>query len=116
MKLDRNIEGNEGRGKYALIKLRDVEGFRGDGPFAGCGAVGDALRVLENAGVIEWGAPRTKGEFFVIKLRDQYAQAALKAYADAVAADRNGDDDYCGEIRDLADRAGTSSPFCKRPD
>jgi hypothetical protein len=26
MKLDRNIKGNEGRGKYALVKLRQALG------------------------------------------------------------------------------------------
>lgn len=113
MKLDRDIEGNEGRGKYALLKLRDAERYRGDGPFAGCGEIGEAIRTLDNAGLIEWGHPNTEGEFFVIKLRDQYAQYALNAYAAAADLD---DHEYGRAVQALADRSGDKSPFCKRPD
>lgn len=55
MKLDRNIN-KDGHGKYALINLR--------------------------TNMVEWGGPG--GGFFVIKLHDKFAPAALRAYAEAV--------------------------------
>jgi hypothetical protein len=36
--------------------------------------------MLEHHGMLEWGEPKTEGEFFVIMLKDRYAHAALKAY------------------------------------
>lgn len=54
MKLDRNIN-HDGRGKYALINLRTNK--------------------------VEWGE---EGQFFVLKYKDIFAEAALRAYARAV--------------------------------
>lgn len=135
MKLDRNGNGT-GRGKYALIKTRRIveiekagndavaqinSGVRDELIKADRAAitldidVSQAISTLEAAGVLEWGEPGTEGEFFVIKLRDQHARAALWAYADDIGADL-ADVEYRKDIRELAFRAGPDSPFCKKPD
>lgn len=113
MKLDRNIVGNEGRGKYALLKLRDLAMCEPQGTFERS-PVADALKVLEDAGVIDWGEQGTQSEFFVIRLKDRYAEDALHAYAEAATNGR--DPEYAEEVRGLANRAGPKSPWCKRPD
>jgi len=120
MKLDRNINGT-GRGKYGLIKNRRVEEIRDAAKAGDTSAVQEhgkvvlALGVLAEAGIIEWGEPGTESEFFVIKLRDKYANPALVGYANRVLDD--GDDpEYAFEIAKLAHRCGTHSPFCKKPD
>lgn len=59
------------------------------------------------------GHPGAEDEFFVIKLKDKHSQAALRAYAASV---RDADPEYAGQVDELADRAGPSSPFCKNPD
>ena len=88
MKLDRDTNPS-GTGKYALINLRKD--------------------------TVEWGRPGEQDEFFVIKLRDTHAHAALQAYADSVR--RAGDDpEYAEAVQALADRSGALSPFCKNPD
>ena len=56
MKLDRNTNP-DGRGKYALLNLR--------------------------TNAIEWGGPPEK-QFFVLKYKDKFTEAALAAYAAAV--------------------------------
>lgn len=104
MRLDRN-QGSSRRGKYALLKLRDMPADD---------KIDSALTVLEQAGVLDWGAVQTESEFFVIRLRDLYAHDALSAYATAAAFDHN--DEWADEVRELASRAGHCSPFCKRPD
>lgn len=72
----------------------------------------NAIRTLDNAGLIEWGdTPET--DFFVLKLRDAFAQSALHAYADAASSH---DDEYSGEVRALARRSGRDHPMCKFPD
>ena len=115
MKIDRNIDGNEGRGKYALLKLRDLEACRETGAFGGLPKpLLDAIDTLQRAGLIEWGAPETEGEFFVLKLRDAFAEPALVMYANT--AMMAGDKEYAREVKALADRSGARSPFCKRPD
>jgi len=65
---------------------------------------------------VESGLPKTENEFFVIKLKDKYAKAALEEYDRAVSLDPGGDKEYDEDVLDLADRAGTDSPWCKRPD
>lgn len=64
-------------------------------------------------GRVEHGLPGTENEFFVLKLKDKYTQAALNAYAEAVGSD---DPEYASEVQALADRAGEDSPWCKVPD
>ena len=86
MKLDRNLNAN-GKGKYALLNLRNDR--------------------------IEWGFVGASDEFFVIKLKDKYAQAALIAYADAAEHD---DPEWAKEVRELAQRSGKNHPLCKQPD
>lgn len=101
MKLDRNINP-DGRGKYALINLRKVsdeefnelrESRRDKEPFA----LGSECLTLGDE----------KGEqFFVIKYKDQFAPAALRAYAADVreyASNQQGEDrrnfiEYAAEI------------------
>lgn len=85
MKLVRN--NDTGIGKYAIWNLRK--------------------------NMVEWGRVGDPDEFFLIKLKDKHARAALLAYAESAAKD---DPEYAAEIRALADRAGEKSPFCKQPD
>lgn len=112
MKLDRNINPN-GMGKYAVLKLRMLEAFREQAPFGDIAApIAKALETLEAAGILDWGnTPDT--DFMLIRLKDRYAQAALRAYALAAHLD---DPEYAKEIGDMAERSGPSHPFCKRPD
>jgi len=112
MKLDRNKLGNDGRGKYALIKVREVALFEPPEAFA-TSPVLEAIKTLEDAGVLDWGEVNTEAEFFVIRLKDKYALAALVAYAQAAFTD---DPEYAKDIADLVCRAGANSRWCKRPD
>lgn len=114
MKLDRNING-DGRGKYALLKLRKLNEFTEPGdPFQTVSPmIAEAITVLENAGILDWGRAGTEAEFMLIRLKDKYAAEALEAYAAAAVED---DPEYAGEIRDMANRAGPNSPWCKAPD
>ena len=99
MRLDRNIGD---AGKYALVRMRDLTSdMRG------------ALDALATGGVVDMASAGDQDEFFAIKLKDKYAQAALLAYADAAEAD---DPEYAADVRELAARAGPASPWCKRPD
>jgi len=86
MKLDRNKNAN-GKGKYALLNLRTNK--------------------------IEWGAVGEPDEFFLIKLRDKHAKAALEAYADSIVRE---DPEFAEEVMELAMRAGADNPYCKAPD
>ena len=113
MRLDRNI--NEGgRGKYALLKLRKLDDFRDPAdPFAEVAPkIANAITTLADAGILDWGN-KPDSEFFVMRLKDKYAADALEAYAAAAIED---DPEYAGEVRDMADRAGPHSPWCKKPD
>lgn len=114
MKLDRNINSN-GRGKYALLKLRKLDDFtHPNDPFQEVAKpVADAIKTLEESGILDWGIEGTESEFFVIRLKDKYAQGALHQYAiDAYPDDR----EYALEVEGMASRAGRDSPFCKKPD
>lgn len=104
MKLDRNINA-DGLGKYALLKLRNLR--RGDP------AVDAALRTLDEAGVLDWGNT-VDSEFFVIRLKDKYAAAALHTYAHHAV--RDGEVEYGQEIMEMAKRSGEWHPNCKKPD
>jgi hypothetical protein len=114
MKLDRNIPDNDGRGKYAIIKLRALEDCRSDETFHTYSPeIERALKTLQAVGALDWGENGTESEFFLIRLKDKYAQPALYAYAEAAVAD---DAEYANEIVDMAKRSGRASPWCKRPD
>lgn len=76
MQLDRNVNST-GRGKYALILLRKTPH-----------SIPELKRVCrKNKIALDLGMAGTNKEFFVIRLRDKYAPAALTAYAQAAAAD-----------------------------
>lgn len=96
MKLDRNI--NEGgKGKYALIKLRDVDWELHEGKKV------LARDVDLNPDCIDLG-DSNDSEFFVIRLKDKYAEPALRAYAKAVH-EAEGNTDWSREIKRLANKA-----------
>lgn len=103
MKLDRNVNPN-GRGKYALLKLR-----RQQNPFSVECQI--AATNLKNAGLLDFGDTEDT-EFFVIRLKDKYAAPALTAYALAAHAD---DPEYASEITKLAMLA-EQHPNKKKPD
>jgi hypothetical protein len=113
MKLDRNINSN-GRGKYALLKLRELDNFADPAdPFQVVAKpIADAIETLEKAGIIDWGnTPAT--EFFVMRLKDKYAPWGLAGYALSAAGD---DPEYAGDIQAMAQRSGANHPNCKAPD
>jgi hypothetical protein len=118
MKLDRNVNGT-GHGKYGLINNRrrlsvGLTKHVSAADEARFKEIEAAIAILEAHQIIEWGEPRTEGEFFVIKLRDVNARAAIDAYADS--ADSYGAQEYARDVAALALRAGPASPFCKKPD
>jgi hypothetical protein len=103
MKLDRNIN-SDGMGKYALIKRRDT------------GAMEPTQSIYGPLAVIPWNAVDFGGtpdtDFFVIRLKDKYAAAALGAYAEQARKD---DPEYADEILALAEKAATH-PNKRKPD
>lgn len=120
MRLDRNT--GDGRGKYGLVKLRvlqpildSVGNSRNAKNMDEVNAmkVREAVKLLEEEGVIEWSVPETETEIFVLKLRDRHAGAALYAYSQSALMH---DDQYANDVFQLARRAGPKSPFCKDPD
>ena len=115
MKLDRNTNG-DGKGKYALVRLRDIQP---DGEAFGL------LRRLDELGHLDWGIVGQPDEFFVVKLRDRFAPGAIKGYADAVMEAARKETDPVKEkdfaqwgiqVIGMNSRAGDLSPFCKTPD
>jgi hypothetical protein len=114
MKLDRNKLGNDGRGKYALLKLRVLEKFDDQKAFGGLPPdLSAALETLETAGVLDWGEAETEAEFFVIRLKDRNAAHALIAYGNEASKT---DPQFGSEVYELVKRAGPNSPWCKEPD
>lgn len=107
MRLDRN-SNSDGRGKYALLKLRKIEGAYPSEE----NRVNDAVKTLERSGVLDWGDD-DDSEFFVIRLKDINAEEALLAYADSA---EDHDKEFASEVRDLASRAGRNHPLCQEPD
>jgi hypothetical protein len=108
MRLDRNAKGH---GKYAVVNMREIERIGGKEKNPDIAA---ALNLLELNGLIEYGEPHAENEFFVIKLKDAFAEAALDAYAEA--AEDAGHEEYAADVFDLANRASKNSPWCKEPD
>jgi len=105
MKLDRNLNPG-GKGKYALVNLRKIPGDPRT-------AQDVAAAIFVNPECIQFGIVGEPDEFWLIKLKDKYAAAALVAYAEAAQAD---DPEYANQVREMLKRAGTESPFCKAPD
>jgi hypothetical protein len=101
----------DGRGRYAIVKLRktpDDPGKRTDVQFA--------LECLDRNGMIDYGKPGDRDEFFVIYLRDQNASVALREYAaNAWLYGKDEDEEYYRDVAELAKRAA-ESPFRKKPD
>jgi hypothetical protein len=107
MKLDRN-QVRSGVGKYALINMRRYRALPPDK----AAEAHDLLGKLEALGIIDTGARGADDEFFVIKLRDRSAGAALTAYAnDADSYDH----EWAVEVLALASRAD-HHPNKKTPD
>ncbi len=113
MQLDRNLPDNDGRGKYALLLLRKLDDCR-RGTFRELPKdMEAALKLLTDEGIIDLGISLTDQEFFVIRLKDRFAQDALDAYAHAAV---EVDPEWSEEVRALARRAGPANPWCKYPD
>jgi hypothetical protein len=110
MDLDRNINF-DGTGKYALVKMRKLAECR-NGPHAL--AIEDAVKTLVDHGILDYGFLNSESEFFVIRLKDKYAQWPLNEYANA--AEHDGQWEYGAKVRELAMRAGPASKWCKQPD
>lgn len=106
MQMDRNLNPS-GMGKYAVVRLRPIDEHKDREEII------DALTTLERAGVIDYGITGEPDEFFVLRLKDRYAQAALDAYALAASAD---DVEWAAEVERLAARSGPAHPLCKAPD
>lgn len=104
MELDRNIN-QDGKGKYALIKMREIPGNPTTPEEL-------AAAILENPQCVDWGSKGSDSEFFLLRLKDKYAEPALLAYADA-AADEDGV--WSRRIYAMADRAA-NHPNKKSPD
>jgi hypothetical protein len=114
MKMDRNIPENTGAGKYAIVNLRKLRELCPGGTFDNfTPGVTEALRVLSEAGALEWGRTCEPDEFFLVKLKDRHSQPALQAYADSI---RDRDPEFAAEVDELATRAGDASPWCREPD
>jgi hypothetical protein len=77
MKLDRNIN-KDGRGKYALVNIRELDGFAEDSVVRNC------FDVLRNSGVITLGNESPGEQFFVMKYKDRFTASGLFAYAQAI--------------------------------
>jgi hypothetical protein len=112
MKLVRNTT-EDGSGKYMLLLTRKLDLYRPTASAFEPSPVLDAVKLLLDEGVVDDSVPESEGEFFVIRLRDKYARAALLAYSQAAYDD---DPEYADEVTELANRAGPNSPFMKRPD
>jgi hypothetical protein len=105
MKLDRNINPT-GKGKYALINLRKIPGDPRTPEDL-------AEAIKRNPDSVEFGIVGQPDEFWLIKLRDKYAHAALSAYADAAEADNP---EYASQVREMLSRCGKNNPYYKKPD
>lgn len=112
MRLDRTTD-SDGRGKYALLKLRRLRELQGALTDEGKKQIVEAFDLLEATGILDWGNVGSESEFFVIKLRDKNASHGLHGYAAAALRD---DLEYANEVTALALRSGANHPNCKQPD
>ena len=112
MKLDRNIAGNKGRGKYALVLMRRVAELETKDREA-FAEVWGALQLLEKHGALDYGNVHSPSEFFVIRLKDEYAFNALSGYSAAAGPT---DPEWAAEVANLARRSGRFNPYRKLPD
>lgn len=109
MRLERTNPDFGGTGKYALVNMRKVRALEGV-PFSD---TAKAIKTLLDAGVLEYGKPGSAEEFFVIKLRDEFAEPALVLYANTAML--GGEKEYARDVMALANRSARS-PHRKRPD
>lgn len=65
---------------------------------------------------VEYGLPQTEEEFFVIKLKDRHARAALIGYLESLTSQEEYDLEYAQDIQELAQRSGPLNKWCKDPD
>jgi len=96
MKLDRNINP-DGKGKYALVLMRNVTE-------TGVNPASNSTVIIPKdwqQPVIDFGNTEDT-DFFVIRLKDKFAEPALRAYAKAAMAD---DPEYAIEVMELAAKA-----------
>jgi len=105
MKLNRN-ESAGGIGKYIVIKTEGLEEI----PTT---PVELAAAILKHPECVQFGKVGDPDEFFVLKLKDENADAALFAYSDKVMRT---DIEYGEDIYNLAERSGLNHPHCKTPD
>lgn len=80
MRLVRNTTP-DGKCKYALVRMDKIRKLKVN---QNLGGVEAALKVLEDAKVLEYAGKGDPEEAFVIKLKDVNASAALDAYADSI--------------------------------
>lgn len=115
MKMDRNVNKN-GHGKYALINVRKLDQLL-DPKNDQFGRLGNELRtsldILDKRGILEYGAPHSEDEFFVVKLRDEFSTGALVGYANQI---KQHDREFADEVLEMANRSGINNPHCKKPD
>lgn len=110
MRLDRHIN-QDGRGKYALLKLR-----RQELPISP--EAMEAAELLKREGLLQFGNETEDAQFFVLKYTDKFAVRALEAYARAVWAEaaRMGDPGLVEFAEDMdrevlaAEKYGTRVP------
>jgi hypothetical protein len=105
MNLDRN-KNVSGKGKYALVKLRAIGKMDWRSP------ADLAVAILANPDCVDYGFAHHDSEFFVIRLKDKHAAAALNAYADSMEAE---DKEFALCVREMAQRA-ENHPNKKKPD
>ena len=105
MDLNRKTNAN-GIGKYIVIRT-DV--------FDEVPTTVEALleAIQQHPESVEFGKVGDPNEFFVIKLKDENADAALIGYASAAS---HKDPDYASAVAELALRSGQYHPNCKSPD
>lgn len=96
-----------GTGKYAVVNMREVRNHDKAAEILA------KLAFLEHEGVLDFGTANTENEFFVLRVKDRFANDALSAYAEAASGY---DQEYAEDVRKIADRAGTNSIYCKMPD
>lgn len=100
----------DGTGKYALLKNRDMRALTGDD----ASRAAEALSVLRELGLVDFGEKGSDREFFVVRLKDVFSAEPLASYAGN--AWRSGQQAYGDEVMGLAMRAGANSPYAKTPD
>jgi hypothetical protein len=122
VKLTRNLT-DDGTCKYALVRLDKLRKL----PPEQAHIASDALKILAEAGVLEYGAKGDREEFFVLKLKDAFAPSALRALKQEAALFASGESimgrekdarrwlEYAWEINQLVLRA-MNHPERKLPD